>query len=362
MKLLVDCHVFDGKFSGVRTYIQGIYSNMTKHKDIDFYFVAQDTENLKIIFGESTNVHYVKLQMPNKFKRLAIEYPRIIKGLQIDYAHFQYICPIIKKCKEIVTLHDLLFREFPQYFPLKYRLEKNYFFYRSAKRADILLTVSDYSKEEICRYYNIPSNSIFITPNAVLPTEKQKNTSILEKWDLKKYILTVSRVEPRKNHLDLLKAFVELDLANVGYKLLMIGVVDISYKEFNDYYEMLPENIKEKVIIKPVPFDDLVTLYKNASLFVFPSFAEGFGIPPLEAIEYGCPVLCSNQTAMKDFCLPDEIIFNPYNHNELLTKMDKLLKSYPDMTSLRNRLRQKYNWGVIADDFYQLLMRFNDGL
>lgn len=91
MKLLVDAHVFDGKYQGTRTYIEGIYTNMLRHEDIDFFFAAHNIDNLRGIFGEAKNVHYVRLHSTNNIVRLAVEYPLIITRLGVDYAHFQYI-------------------------------------------------------------------------------------------------------------------------------------------------------------------------------------------------------------------------------------------------------------------------------
>lgn len=357
MRLLVDCHVFDGKFQGTRTYLQGIYQNMVEHKDIDFYFAAQDIENLKKCFREGENIHYVKLTTGGSIKRLASEFPRIVKECNIDYAHYQYISTLTKCCKEIVTVHDLLFLDYPQYFSLGYRLKNGFLFKRSAKRADMLLTVSDYSRKAIERLFGIPASKIFVTPNAVLPAEADMpRPDVKKKFGLDKYIMTVSRIEPRKNHLTLLKAFVELQFAEKGYRLMMVGVPDLAYKEFTAYYDSLPQTTKDAVIMKSASFPELVELYRQANLFVFPSYAEGFGIPPLEAIEYGCPVLCSNATAMAEFDLPEEWTFDPYNEAEMKTKMLNLLENRPDLISVRTKIQERFNWKKIADELYEVIM------
>lgn len=101
MRLLVDAHVFDGKFQGTRTYIEGIYTNLVKHADIDFYFAAYNIDILKKVFGETGNIHYVKLNSKNNIIRLAVEFPSIIKRLNIDFAHFQYISPLFKDVKRL---------------------------------------------------------------------------------------------------------------------------------------------------------------------------------------------------------------------------------------------------------------------
>ncbi|MBO5157152.1 MAG: glycosyltransferase family 4 protein [Prevotella sp.] len=354
IKLLVDCHVFDGKFQGTRTYIQGLYSEMIKHKDIEFYFAAQDTNGLRNIFGNADNIHYVRLTSGGSLKRLAIEFPRIIKMYGIDYAHFQYISPLIKGCKEIVTIHDLLFLDYPQYFPLSYRIKNKYLFKRSAKRADILLTVSEFSTNEIVRHFHIGGNKIAITPNAVLPiSSNMKKVDVKTKWHLDKYILTVGRIEPRKNFLTLLKAFAELQLHKKGYKLMIIGAPDLAYTKFSNYYDALPNEISDAVIMDKASFPELVSLYKNASLFVFPSLAEGFGIPPLEAIEYGCPLLCSNTTAMAEFGLPEKVMFNPTDTEELKKKIENILESRLKIDP--EIVKKQYTFWKSADILYKIL-------
>ncbi len=360
MRLLVDAHVFDGKFQGTRTYLQGIYQHMVHHTNIEFFFAARNVKNLICVFGKAANIHYISLYSVSNVKRLTYEFPKIIRELDIDYAHFQYITPFGKYCKEIVTIHDLLFLDYPQYFSIRYKLKNKYFFYRSAKRADLLLTVSDYSRQKIAKHFGIDIERIHVTPNAVLPLDQNIIYSdVKTKFGLDKYLMTVSRIEPRKNHLALLKAFVELKLNQKGYKLLFVGAPDLTYTDFNKYYKDLPNDIKACIIMSSVSFSELVELYRQASLFIFPSYAEGFGIPPLEAVEYGCPLLCSNTTAMSEFNLPEEWTFNPYDMDEMKRKMIFLLEHRPDLTEVKAKISKMFDWKKISDDLFQLIMSQN---
>lgn len=357
MRLLIDAHVFDGKFQGTRTYLEGLYTHMTNHQDIEFFFAAHEEQKLKDVFGTSDNIHYVHLHSESRLNRLAIEFPRIINEHRIDYAHFQYISPLFKTCKEIVTIHDLLFMDFPQYFPSTYKIKNKLLFKRSAKRADVLLSVSEYSKDEIVRHFGIPGEKIHITYNSILPTnESFDGIDLMKEYGLDKYILTVSRIEPRKNHLALLKAFVELNLKEKGYKLVLVGYKDLSYSQFFDYYDRLDEKTKEAVLFLQVPFNHLVALYRNASLFVFPSFAEGFGIPPIEALAYGCPLLCSNVTAMAEFGLPEEMTFAPDDYDDLNRKIVSQLEHPAAQKSIMEDIMIRYNWRSIADSYYKCIV------
>lgn len=354
IRLLVDSHVFDGKYQGTRTYLEGLYREAVLYKDIDFYFAAKDIETLQKTFGTSSNIHYVKLQANGSIARLCWEFPKIIRKYKIDYAHFQYITPLLKNCKEIVTIHDLIFLDYPQFFDWKYKLLNGWLFKRSAQRGDFLLTVSNWSKKAIGEHFHVPLDKITITSNCIVEPHPIP-TNIRKILKLDKYLMTVSRIEPRKNQLMLLKAFVDLSLYE-NYKLVFVGVYDLKSKSFDDYYNHLNEKIKKRIVFCSVSYEELIDLYRNTSLFVFPSFAEGFGIPPLEAIVSGAPVLCSNVTAMEEFNLPDAFTFSPYNIKELEGKIKELLSNRPNMENVKKRVVEEYKWSNEAAKLHSIIV------
>ena len=363
MKLLIDAHIFDEKFQGTRSYLKGLYSSLIPiAKDWNFYFIANDIENLENEFGKSSNVYYLKFTSQNKYYRLLVDLPYIVKKNNIQIAHFQYITPFIKNCKNVVTIHDILFKEerFKKYFPLKYRVLNNFLFKRSVKNADVLLTVSEYSKQKIAENYKLPEQNIFVTTNAILDDSKYVDTDIKKKYKLEKYILYVSRIEPRKNHISLLKAYTELELWKQGYKLVFIGVEDIVSIELNKYKKANEQLLKNNVIwLEGINYTELKAFYKACDLFVFPSIAEGFGIPPLEAISMSRKVICSSATAMKDFELPESLTFNPYDLKELKYKIKYALETdlSDEISKIKAKFQTKYNWTSVAKYFYQVISK-----
>lgn len=356
IRLLIDAHVFDGEFQGSRTFIEHIYLNLIrKFSDgFDFFFAAEDIKLLESIFGVSDSVNYIKLTSTNRYNRLLIEYPGLIKKYRIDYAHFQYIAPPFKACKYILTTHDVLFERFPKYFPLSYRLSKHVLFKYAAKHADILTTVSDYSKEEISHFYNIDANTIHVIPNGVSVSEQSGN-SIFET----NYVLYLSRIEPRKNHHLLLNCFKRLKLFEKGYQLVFVGKESIASRELKKSLSELNEEERKAVkFLEGISETEKTALIKNCSLFVYPSSAEGFGIPPLEAGILRVPVVCSNTTSMKEFDFFGTGHIDPNDENALCETI-KIFIENPDKENralIAKRIMERYDWKNNANKFAQLIL------
>lgn len=356
IKIFVDCHIFDKSFEGTRTYITGLYQELVKDKSKTFYFAAKNTTILKETFGCNQNVNYLELRSKNKFYRLLIDIPRLIKKNNIQYAHFQYIVPPIKCCKYINTIHDLLFLEYPQYFPWLYRIKNKLLFKWSARNSDIILTVSEYSRVQIQERFNI--DNVVITPNAVNEVffadydKELIKLKVKENYQVENYFIYVSRWEIRKNHNFLLEVFVEKKFYE-NFFLVLVGKRDLSNHKFDAFSYSLPKSIKEKIIIlENVNFENLQMLIKGARLSIYPSIAEGFGIPPLEAAAAGIPSIYANTTAMKDFNFLQNCAFNPFDKNDLYKKIEEKLNTC-NAENYGEIIKEKYNWRQSAIRFLE---------
>lgn len=360
MRLLVDCHCFDFKMSqGITTYIQGLYTRLPDLcPEINFYFVAEDIDKIKSIFGKKDNIKYIPLTSKDRIYRLFFEMPKIIKANKIDVAHFQYVSPLIKNCKTIVTLHDILFIDYPQYFPFLYRFSKTLPFKLSAKRADLLCTVSRYSKDRISEVFKIRSENITITPNAV-DEEFYNIEGIKPNVFPEKYILYVSRIEPRKNHRQILESFDRLRLGQLGYNLVFIGRETVPTPELHSTIDKLSPEVRAKImLISQSSFSELKLWYKYADLFVYPTIAEGFGIPPIEAAAAKVPVVCNNATAMSDFTFFDHNLIDMGNQELLDKAIMRNLTSRDNnqLVNISKMVKTKYNWDQITYDFRKILL------
>lgn len=359
MKILIDCHVFDQTLQGTTTYIKGLYNELIKNKEITFYFISYKSDMSKV-FGHQENIVYLKYKSKNKFYRLLIDLPLIIKRNKIDYAHFQYVIPPLESCKYIVTIHDVLFLDYPEYFPFLYKFSKKILFKWSAKRANLVLTVSEFSKERIQHFFKI--QSVYITPNAVdkvfFETYDKLDVAqqVALKFNFNNYFLFVSRWEPRKNHHFLLKTFV-INNYYKDYNLVFIGSKAIEDSKFSTYYKNLNVDIKSKIhFLEKINFEDLLLLNRAATLSIYPSIAEGFGIPPLESIACNVPTICSYTTAMKEFDFLKNYMFNPLSESELKEKIDFALTEN-DFNLLKEQVQKKYNWNISAEEFIKAVSK-----
>jgi len=353
--ILVDAYVFDRGFEGTATYIHGLYESLINNRDVVVTFCLSKPENLKIYFPQN-NVHFIKPKFKSRTLQMFLGYTLQIKKGGYDFAHFQYYVPPIKKCRYIVTIHDILFIHFKKYFPLFQRLIYKFLFKYSAKKADILLTDSPYSKKSISREFSIAEDRIHIAPIAVKENPKI-NIDVKKKYNIRNYIHFVSRFEKRKNHISLLKAYVKLKLYK-NYDLVFIGRTKDKgeLKCYNELLPIIPKHILQHIhFFQDISNDELNVFYQQSSCFVYPSFAEGFGIPPLEAGVNSCKVLCSNQTAMADFDF-FKYQFNPNNPDELEQNLAKILEdeNYP-FEETKQSIFKKYNWDKTTEIFFNIL-------
>jgi glycosyltransferase involved in cell wall biosynthesis len=274
---------------------------------------------------------------------LGFDIPRAIRADVPDVLHVQYTKPLFTKVPLVVSVHDVSYLEYPQYFT-RYRARQLSITVKSAVHsAAAVLTPSEYSRRAILRHYQIEPEKVVVVPNGVSsefrPIERQTaQTVIQEKFGLPgPFILMVGDLQPRKNHLGLLHAFEELIRAHpqLPHRLVFVGK-DTWYTK-----EVLPaierSSVKDRVHLTGFVDDaDLIYFYGACDLFVFPSFYEGFGLPILEAMACGRAVACSNTTSMPEVANAAGILFDPASVKEMTRAMADVLLDQ----DLRQRLER----------------------
>ncbi len=370
IRLFVDAHVFDGEYQGSRSFIKELYTVLASYPRLQLFMAAYDTAFLQQQFPQ-TNITFIKYNTKSSVLRLLFQIPAILKKHRIDYAHFQYMTPLFKYCRYIVTTHDVLFKDCPQYFSAWYRLQKKFLYQYAAKHADILTTVSAFSKQSIIKYLGILPAKIHVIPHGVAPHFFESYDKCAERdyisrnYGIQNFILYVSRFEPRKNHALLLKAFIELGLYSKNYSLVLAGHHSLKVPAFEKEYAALPAEAKKAVsIFSKMNDESLLHFYRAAACFVYPSAAEGFGMPPLEAAASATPVLCSNSTALADFNFFGNNHINITDYAVFKESLNAILEHKNDQgttCTIKKHVQQHYNWGNTAAAFYTLITQnFDD--
>lgn len=353
----IDFHVVDGIFQGSRTFVLELFSQVIRiSPDIHFVLFLENTDLLRAfspVFA-GTNVELVHMPHANPIKRLCWQLPMLQRKYRLDILHTQYILPIPSFSANILTIHDILFESHPQYFTAIFRIRSAVLVRLSAWRAQHIFTISEFSKREIMSRYGIRQENISLIYCAVDRTRffaGDAGRDIVEGRGLfsKGYLLSVGRLEPRKNHVTLLRAYARLQ--NATLPLVIIGQPHFG---FDEVFQVIQElNLEGRVrILSDVKDEELPAFYRHAQLFVYPTWAEGFGMPPLEAMASGVPVISSDSTSIPEVVGDAAVLVNPGDIGALAKSIDHFLSDqefYADMQQRGLKQVKAFQWVIAAE-------------
>jgi glycosyltransferase involved in cell wall biosynthesis len=367
LKIGVDFHAFDGKFQGSRSHLIGLYRAMVSLcPDFEFVFFLDRVDELRSLSGfDRPNVQCVRMPSANPLLRLAWQLPRLARQHRLDVLHTQYIVPLWPGCRTIVTIHDVLFEPYPEYFTPFFVWRSRWLFRRSAQVADAVMTVSEYSRQEISRRYQVSESRIGLLLNAVDPQvfhpARDDGGARLQRRNLesKRYVLTVGRIEPRKDHATLLRAYAQL--GDGAPPLVIVGQRDFGNSAFDHAMKALPPGCDARVL-DDVGDAELPVLMQHALALAYPSHAEGFGMPPLEAMACGTPVVTSNSTALPEVVGDAGLLIQPGDVDGLACQLRRLIEqpSLREELSHRSLVRSRaFSWLRAAEVLRQSLLQMS---
>lgn len=254
----------------------------------------------------------------------------LVKGATLIHCP-AYVSPLIKTCHSIITIHDMAFLLYPEKFVRSYRFYLRLWAPVSARRADVVITDSNQSKKDIVKSLKIPGNKVKViylgVDDAFRPiTNKKLIEQSRRKYELPpKFILYVGTLEPRKNIMGLIWAYkLFKDSGDKEHRLVIAGAKGWLYSDmFKTVDELhLREDVKFTGYIADI---DLPSVYNGAELFVYPSLYEGFGLPPLEAMACGVPVITSNTSSLPEIVGDAGIMVNPVDHRAIADAIKRVL-------------------------------------
>jgi glycosyltransferase involved in cell wall biosynthesis len=278
------------------------------------------------------------------------------------------MAPLFSKNKVIITVHDIAFKSLKNVFTWKTKLWKNFITKLSVLKADKIIAISKFTKEEIINAYGIGvGDKTEVVLNGFNDFSKDEikydniKKEILDLSD-EKFILTVSTISPRKNIDGLIRAY-NASKVKDNYKLVVAGSYGWMYEEvFNVVKEL---NISDRVIFtNKINDDELKYLYKNCDMLAYVSFYEGFGLPPLEAMSYGKPCMVSNKSSIPEVVGDAALLVNPASIDEMSEGIEKIVINY----ELKEKLSQlglkninRFSWENCASEsreLYKSLLRY----
>lgn len=345
--------------AGAERYAQNIINNLARIDKDNQYYLFLSKMNHQIYQIKQDNFKNIIYNFPAQNRLLRIFYeqfvlPREIKKYKIDILFSPTnVVPLKMKCASVVMVFDLHWFFFSHLFSKLRSFYMTKMIKNAIKKADVILTLSNSSKNDIIKLFNICTDKIKITPCSVFGDDNKRSLDGLSAFKEKKepYILFVGQTHKRKNIISIIKAYFILKKDNnIPHKLLLVGRPGDAQKEVEKLVFEL--NLIEFVkIIGHTTDKQLADFYKNADLFVYPSLYEGFGIPVLEAMNFKVPVITSNMSSLPEVASQSAILVDPYKIDDLVSAILKVLQN----KSLREKMIadglkqvQKFSWAESA--------------
>ncbi|MFH1412852.1 MAG: glycosyltransferase family 1 protein [bacterium] len=375
----IDARFYGPVGKGLGRYTQEIVDNIIKIDTVNEYviFLNQDNyDEFKIPKGQEHRIK--KVRANTRWYTLAeqIKMPLIILKQNLDLIHFPHFnVPIFCPVKFVVTIHDLILIKHPTkrattLSPWMYWLKNLAYrinIWITVQRAKKIIAVSKYTKKDLIKTFHIKQDRIAVTYEGVsnlakghdsLFSSKLNDKETLLGYNIDKpFLIYVGNAYPHKNLLMLVKVFKQLIQERPDLRLVLVGKEDHFYRELKDQTRQLGLWIQGQAehssVVFPgyVPDQELEVMYQKAIAYVFPSLYEGFGLPPLEAMAKGCPVVSSDRTSMPEILGKAALFFDPENEKEIKQALEKIIENQ----ELRQRLIKlgkervkRYNWWECA--------------
>lgn len=354
--------LIQGKLEGIGWFTRETLSRITRdHPEHQFLFIFDRPYASEFIFTD--NVTPIVVSPPTRHPFLwylwfEFQIPRILKKYKADlfFSPDGYLS-LSTRVRQLAAIHDINFAHRPKDLPWLTAKYYNYFFPRFARKARRIVTVSFFSKEDLLRTYKIGSDKIDVVYNGVntlyTPTSESEKESAKSKYsDGKNYFLFIGSLHPRKNICGLLRAYDAFRTSvNTDTKLVIIGESMFKSNDIEFAYEGM--RYKEDVVFTGRLSNEELHQVLGASLaLTFVPFFEGFGIPVIEAMNSGVPVICSNTTSLPEVGGHAVLYVDPFSVNQI---RDAMIKIYQEK-ELREILiakgflqKEKFSWDKTAE-------------
>lgn len=374
LRILVDARVLSkGRISGIEEYTRLLIEHLL---DIDkknhyvFFTNGMRKPFFPLSWENNKNVSRLGWRVPNKLfdaSNIFLRQPKIdvVAHADVVFSPNVNLLSASQKSKRVITFHDLSFVHFPEFYSLRARLWHVLQRYkRSAAEADKILTISNFTARDISETLGIPKEKISVSYPGINPvygkvTDDAKLYKFRKKHDIEQpFILFVGTLEPRKNVRSIIRSFSAVKSIGQFRDIKLVLAGRRGWRCDTIFNEAEKSGFAESIVFwGSGNSEDLVNLYSACEVFMFPSFFEGFGFPPLEAQACGAPVIASNRSSLPEVLRDSAMLVDPWDIDEQIFALGEVLKSQP----LRRRLAEKgientkrFSWNKTAGDALKL--------
>lgn len=360
MRIGINClYLIPGKVGGTETYLRNILKELA-NLDKENEYILFTNDACAGTFGPLPD-KWIEVHCPfspfNKIKRVYWEqfvFPNYVRKAKVDLLHSPgYVSPLKVSCATVVTIHDMHYHYFPETFSLAKQLYWKYYIPRSAEKADRVLGCSENARLDIIKVLGLPPEKV-VAPLEAAADFFFKDYPPAETLDFlaqknirKPYLLSVATFNRHKNMEGVVRCFNQVRAQlEKPYQLVLAGIRSDAYEKVMAEIDKSPYKTDIRVL-EALPIEKLPYLYRGAELFLLLSYFEGFGLPILEAMASGVPVVCSNRTSLPEIAGDAGIVVDPDNEPELARRVVELLENPGQRVSMREQgfLRaREFSW------------------
>lgn len=346
MRIAIDAHSVGAKLGGNESYAVNLIEALAQIDSVNSYTLYVTTAEARDRFHQRWPNFKVHTTLPHTpLIRIPLTLSAELRKHPVDVLHVQFTAPPFCPCPVVVSVHDLSFEHLPQTFLRRSRTQLRLTVRHSARRADRILTLSEHTRGDVIKTYKIDPAKVVAIPLAAPAhfgpvTDDKELQRVRHNYGIDgDYVLSVGSIQPRKNLVRLINAYASLRGIHSGNSFPKLVIVGKKGWLYDETLRALEETgVKDSIVLTGyVPEPDLPALYSGALCFVYPSYFEGFGLPPLEAMKCGAPVVVGDATSLPEVVGDAGLKVDPFDVSAIAKAIGEVINN----SELRRELRVK---------------------
>ena len=346
MRIAIDAHSVGTGLGGNESYATNLVEALAEIDDVNRYTLYVTRREAVERFSNRWPNFSVRVTLPHSpLIRIPLTLSAELRRNPVDVLHVQFTAPPFSPCPVVVSIHDLSFEHLPKTFKWRSCKQLRITVRRSAREAAQVIALSEYARSDIIDTYRVSPEKVSVIPLAAPAhfrpvNDEQELQRVRQTYGIEgDYILSVGAIQPRKNLSRLVTAYSRLRRANPEGKLPRLVLVGKCAWLYDETLRTIKElEVSNSVVLTGyVPEADLPALYSGALCFVYPSYFEGFGLPPLEAMKCGAPVIVGNKTSLPEVVGDAGLLVDPFEVDDIAAAIEKVISD----SNLRAQLHVK---------------------